>query len=190
MSQSRYLSALNSNDREELEQRLHQRQNGRCFICDKEIDLVLQKGQLDVDHIDPLREDGLDAENNFALTHATCNRSKGASNLQVARRLAEFERLQEEAQQTGKRGANLGDVLERHGGGQADLRLEIRNDSVEFSLSQTGDNAIYRAPLFRDKLSGMKTFFGQFPLERGPPRRGGLVAKVTRACTRGGDAVK
>ena len=165
MGQSRYLSALDSSDREQLEQRLHQRQNGHCFICDKQIDLVLHKGQLDVDHIDPLREDGLDAENNFALTHATCNRSKGASNLQVARRLAEFERLQEEAQQAGKRGANLGDILQRHGGAQADLRLEIRNDSVEFSLPQTGDNAIYRVPLFQDKLSGMNTFFGQFPLE-------------------------
>ncbi len=165
MGQSRYLSALNSNGREQLEQRLHQRQNGHCFICDKQLDLVLHKGQLDVDHIDPLLENGLDAENNFALTHATCNRSKGASNLQVARRLAEFDRLQEEAQQAGKRGTNLGDILKRHGGSQADLRLEIRNDSFEFSLPQTGDNTIYRVPLLHDKLSGMNTFFAQFPLE-------------------------
>ena len=165
MGQSRYLSGLNSDEREQLELRLHQRQNGHCFICDKQLDLVLHKGQLDVDHIDPLLKDGLDAENNFALTHAACNRSKGASNLQVARRLAEFDRLQEKAQQAGKRGANLGDVLERHGGSKADLRLEIRNERVEFSLPQTGDNDIYSVPLLHDKLSGMNTFFAQFPLE-------------------------
>ena len=72
---------------------------------------MLQKGQLDIDHIDPLAEEGLDAENNFALTHQSCNRSKGAANLQVARRIKEFERLQEEAKDSGKRGANLDDVL-------------------------------------------------------------------------------
>ena len=62
-------------------------------------------------------------KNNFALTHASCNRSKGAANLEIARRLAEFERLQEKAQETGKRGANLGDVLSRYGGGKALLRI-------------------------------------------------------------------
>ena len=118
-----------------------------------------------MDHIDPLLKDGLDAENNFALTHAACNRSKGTSNLQVARRLAEFDRLQEEAQQAGKRGANLGGVLERYGGGKSALRLEIRHKSVEFSLPETGGNDVYRVPLLHDKLSGMDTFFAQFPLE-------------------------
>ena len=165
MGQSRYLSRLSSEDREQLDRRLHKRQNARCFICDKQIDLVLHKGQLDVDHIDPLLEDGLDGENNFALTHARCNRSKGTSNLQVARRLAEFDHLQEEAQQSGKRGANLGDVLERHRGATAELRVQIRNGSAEFSLPQTGDNTIYQVPVLHDKLSGMDTFVAEFPLE-------------------------
>src|SRR2546425_7276874 len=111
MAHSKYLSGLNTDQREQLERRLHVRQGSRCFICDEKLDLVLHKGQLDIDHIDPLAGDGLDAENNFALTHASCNRSKGASNLEVARRLAEFERLQERAQKGGQRGANLGDVL-------------------------------------------------------------------------------
>ena len=109
----KYLGALTVEDRAKLEQRLASRQSGRCFICDDPLDLVLQKGQLDVDHLDPLAEDGLDAENNFALTHQSCNRSKGAANLHVARRIKEFERLQEQAQKEGKRGANLGDVLAR-----------------------------------------------------------------------------
>src|SRR5437870_1056121 len=126
---------------------------------------MLQKGQLDVDHVDPLAEEGLDAENNFALTHASCNRSKGAANLQIARRLAEFERLQTEAQQTGKRGANLGDILARHDGGKVSLRIRRAADVVEYVLSDTGDNTIRRMPIFRDKLSGMESFFATLPLQ-------------------------
>ncbi|HQI75866.1 MAG TPA: HNH endonuclease signature motif containing protein, partial [Candidatus Latescibacteria bacterium] len=93
MATSRYLAALSREQRDELEKRLLSSQSGRCFICNEPIDLTLQVGQLDIDHIDPLIEDGLDAENNFALTHSSCNRSKGDSDLRVARRLAEFERL-------------------------------------------------------------------------------------------------
>ena len=164
MGQSRYLSGLNGEQREQLEQRLHESQGKRCFICDQAVDLFLHKGQLEIDHIDPLLEDGFDAENNFALTHTSCNRSKGASNLRVARRLAEFDRLQEEAQQAGKRGANLGDVLARHGGGTAELTLQVLGNRVEYSLPHAGDNDIHHAPLLHDKLSGMNTFVGQFPL--------------------------
>ena len=164
MGKSQYLAGLDAEQRARLEQKLLARQSGRCFICDQPIDLVLHKGQLDVDHIDPLIEDGLDAENNFAITHASCNRTKGASNLQIARRLAEFERLQEQAQEGGRRGANLGDVLQRHGGAKASLRLRRDGHSVEYSLAATGDNTIRRAPVFHDKLSGMETFFASFPL--------------------------
>jgi hypothetical protein len=165
MSPSKYLGTLDPEARNKLEQRLLSRQSGKCFICDQPIDLMLQKGQLDIDHIDPLAEEGLDAENNFALTHQSCNRSKGAANLQVARRIKEFERLQEEAKDSGKRGANLGDVLAQHGGAKASLRLRTNADRVEFSLSEAGDNSIHAVPLLEDKLSGMRSFFAAFPLE-------------------------
>lgn len=164
MAQSRYLSGLDAEQRTKLEQKLLARQSGRCFICDDPIDLVLHKGQLDIDHIDPLVEEGLDAENNFALTHASCNRSKGAANLQIARRLAEFDRLQADAQKSGKRGANLGDVLAQHAGATSLLRLRRDGDHVEFSLAEAGDNRIRRVPVYRDKLSGMDSFFTALPL--------------------------
>ena len=165
MARSKYLASLTDEQRQQLEQRLHDRQTKCCFICGETIDFVLQKDQLDIDHIDPLSKDGLDAENNFALTHASCNRSKGVSNLQVARRIAEFERLQEEARQAGKRGANLGDVLERYGGAEARLRLRCQNGHAEFSLSEAGQNQRRRVSLLRDKLSGMQSFFASFPLK-------------------------
>ena len=165
MARSQYLSGLNAEQRTQLEQKLLTRQTGKCFICDEPIDLVLHKGQLDIDHIDPLIEDGLDAENNFALTHASCNRSKGASNLAIARRLAEFERLQEKSRKEGRRGANLGDVLERHEGGKSKLPIRKEDGFVSFSFPDIGDNSIRRVPVYRDKLSGMDTFFAVFPLE-------------------------
>lgn len=165
MGQSRYLAGLDTEQRAKLEQKLLERQTGRCFICDDPIDLMLHKGQLDIDHIDPLIENGLDAENNFALTHASCNRSKGAANLEIARRLAEFERLQTQAQAAGKRGANLGDVLARHDGAKALLRIRREAMHVEFSVPEAGDNGVRRAPIYRDKLSGMNSFFTALPLE-------------------------
>lgn len=165
MPRSKYLAALTAERRQKLQQRLHDRQSKRCFICNEPIDLVLDKGQLDIDHIDPLAEDGLDAENNFALTHASCNRSKGASNLTVARRIAEFDRLQERARQDRKRGANLGDVLDRYGGAKAELRLRCQDGYAEYNLSEVGATKLLRVPLLRDKLSGMQSFFAPFPLE-------------------------
>jgi hypothetical protein len=165
VTRSRYLTALSEDQRAQLEHRLLDRQNGRCFICDRPIDLMLHKGQLDIDHIDPLAEDGLDAENNFAITHASCNRSKGAANLEIARRLAEFSRLQEDAQKLGNRGANLGDVLGRHGGAKFLLRIKRKQTHVEYSLPEVGDNSIRSATLHRDKLSGMESFFAMLPIE-------------------------
>ena len=165
MATSRYLSSLDAPKREALEKKLLDRQSGRCFICDDQIDLVLHKGQLDIDHIDPHVEDGLDAENNFALTHQSCNRSKGASNLAVARRLAEFERLQQRAREEGKRGANLGDLLQTYEGSKQPLRLKHSDSHVEFSFAAVGDNAIRRSPVFSDKLSGMRYFFAVVPIE-------------------------
>ena len=49
MPQSRYLAGLDAEKRAKLEQKLLARQSGRCFICDEPIDLMLHKGQLDID---------------------------------------------------------------------------------------------------------------------------------------------
>jgi len=156
------LAALNNEERRALENRLLQRQSGKCFICDKVLDLVLHAGQLDVDHIEPLSRGGRDEENNFAITHLSCNRSKGASDLRVARRMAEFEQLQDSAREAGERGANLGHVLRRYGGAKANLKLKRSPDFVEFTFA---DEVIHRTPLYQDRLSGMDYFFSVLPIE-------------------------
>ena len=163
-SRSETLAALDSDARADLEQRLRDRQAGKCFICDEVIDLVLHAGALDIDHIVPVVEQGPDDENNFALVHAICNRRKGASDLRVARRMAEFEKLQTLAIERGERGANLGHVLEKYGGSQFPLPIRCVEDRVQYSFSSMGDAAVLESPLYEDPLSGMSYFFGVFPL--------------------------
>jgi len=158
------LSAMDKQARSGLDRRLLERQSGKCFICDEPIDLVLQQGQLDIDHIVPLAQQGADEENNFALTHASCNRMKGASDLRVARRLMEFDKLQTMAQKKGERGANLGHLLEKYDGAKWSLRLQRKDDWVEYSLAETGDRRILRAPVFKDTLSEMESCFTVLPL--------------------------
>ena len=155
------LADLSAEERSSLERKLFERQSSKCFICDRSIDLVLHEGELDIDHIVPLAEGGPDEENNFALTHAPCNRSKGASDLRVARRMSEFERLQDAARDSGKRGANLGDLLKKYGGSKSELKLKREKDFVEFVLD---DTEIQRLPIYKDRLSGMSYILAFLPL--------------------------
>src|SRR6266545_3834891 len=159
---SSFLDDLSPDQRHALENRLLERQSGKCFICNRPIDLVLHAGQTDIDHIDPLASEGRDEENNFAITHASCNRSKGASDLRVARRMAEFDELQEAAREAGARGANLGHVLRRYGGAKQNLRLKCAGAFAEFTLD---GEAIHQAEIYKDKLSGMDYFFAMMPIE-------------------------
>ena len=156
---------LTQEQREEITGILFERQSGLCYICDEPIDLVTQHGNLDIDHIEPLSEEGPDTGNNFALTHSSCNRSKGASDLRVARRLAELEKLRQQARDGGGRGANLGHVLAKYGGGKTRLRIKRGADFVEMSFPESGDNRIQSLPLYKDKLSGLEYFFTVVPLE-------------------------
>jgi len=162
---SEYLSALNEAQRADLEKRLQGRQTGRCFICEDQIDRVLHQGQLEIDHIEPLAIGGADDENNFALVHSICNRNKGASDLRIARRMAEFERLQKLAQDQGSRGVNLGHVLERHGGAKYPLRFKKDGSKLAYALNELGDTNIIEVPLYKDKLSEMDYCFVKLPLE-------------------------
>ncbi len=164
---SKYLSDLNSAGREQLERKLLDIQGLKCFICEREIDYDLQRGSLDVDHIQPLAELGPDDPTNFAITHAQCNRSKQAADLRVARVMARFAALQGAVQDAGRDAPNLGDLLALSAGNPQRLQLSIQDQRVRYGfpkLSGVDGTRIHETELYTDALSGMSYFFALMPL--------------------------
>lgn len=160
---SLYLSRLSVDQRTSLERCLWDVQHGNCFICEQLIDLVLHRSAIDIDHVQPTKLGGKDDSSNFALTHASCNRSKQASDLRVARVLAHFARISDECALS-NRGPSLDDIFQKHGGAQYEINMVVDNDVVKYSFSELGDSKIHSSPLYTDQLSGVKYFFARLPI--------------------------
>jgi len=133
---SRYLNSLNQIERMNLEKSLLETQNGVCFICGEPMDLKLHAGNLDIDHIEPMAIGGKDEPNNFGLTHSTCNRSKQASDLRVARILHKFGDIRDKYSDKGPNHPNLSDVFQEYGGEKYHLPLKISNGEVSYSFPE------------------------------------------------------
>lgn len=159
-----YLSRLNPEQRNQLIEKLFKSQNGNCFICEQKIDLKLHKNSIDIDHIVPTKLGGKDDPSNFALTHSTCNRSKKASNLQIAKILFHFNIIREKVLQE-NRGPNLDDILHEYNGSKWDIQFVAEDGFMKFSLPEIGNNEIIKTPIFQDDLSGFQYFFAKLPIE-------------------------
>lgn len=161
---SLYLNGLSVEQRQHLEATLLESQHNKCFICERVIDPDLHKGAIDIDHVEPLKVGGKDDPTNFAITHASCNRSKQATDLRVARVLARFERIREEVAKE-NRGPNLSDVFRHYGGAKYELPVKVVNHEVQVVCPELGRNEIERVPLYTDDLSGLRYFFLKIPIE-------------------------
>lgn len=160
---SKYLSSLSKEEYDSLTSKLYDIQNHTCFICCEPIDLTLHT--TNIDHIIPLANKGKDSEDNFALAHETCNKSKQDADLNIARILCRLQKIQELSQQTDKKAASLKQVLSSYNGSKFDFKYKIVGDQVEYSLSDFGDNGIYQSKIQTDKLSGFRTCFIELPVE-------------------------
>lgn len=161
---SLYLNRLSPKERELLIQNLYESQNSKCFICEEKIDLKIHAGALDIDHIIPTKLGGKDDPINFALTHSSCNRSKQASNLEVARVLHNFYKIRDEVI-VENRGPNLDDVFKKYGGSKYEIRLIKNGAKLSYALSDIGDNQIIELPIYTDELSDFQYFFTKLPIE-------------------------
>ncbi|MEQ1590892.1 MAG: HNH endonuclease signature motif containing protein [Thiobacillaceae bacterium] len=161
---SLYLARLKPDERQVLIAKLHATQHGNCFICEQTIDLVVHKDAIDIDHVVPLNDKGKDDPANFALTHASCNRSKQASHLEVARILRRFNRLKDKLAAE-NRSPNLGDLLLQAGGGNHMLGFKLSEHEVTYSLAELGNNTLLSIPVYEDELSGFRFFFAKLPIQ-------------------------
>ena len=151
-----------SNDREELKGRLWESQGGRCFIGGEEIDLELQK--VEIDHIIPRARGGKDHEDNYALVCEYHNRAKSDADLRVARCMAKYERIKDRYSSKGPQRPNLGDFLHEYGGGTDEIGAQVDGTSLRYTLPRAGPD-VHSSRIYTDKLCRMRHTFLELPIE-------------------------
>jgi len=161
---SLYLRRQTPEQRADLIRNLHQSQKGVCFICEEAIDLTIHKDSIDIDHVVPITMSGKDDPANFALTHASCNRSKQASNLEVAKVLRRLDKVRDGLANE-NRGPNLADILSLYGGAKHKTNFSRQNGKIRFACPELGLNQIIELPVYKDTLSGFEYFFTELPIE-------------------------
>lgn len=165
---SKFLSSLTKDEYDALTKKLYSIQNGKCYICRNNIDLDLHV--TNIDHVIPLANKGKDSEDNFALTHESCNKSKQDADLTVARALAQLTEIKHKIVD-GKLGndksetASLKHVFELIGGSKNSLHYKIKGDVFKYTFPEIGDERVYEIPIYTDSLSGEKTVFIELPIE-------------------------
>jgi hypothetical protein len=159
-----YLRNLSRDAYDELKRALWESQNQACYLCERPIDIDLQLSSTDIDHIVPIVGGGKDDPSNFALAHATCNRSKQASNLAIARMLARFSRIADKVGITPGR-PHLGDILDYVGGAKHSLKIDRDGSLLRFVFDEIADHEIRTSGISLDTLSGMEYSFIELPIE-------------------------
>ncbi|KAA6320754.1 hypothetical protein EZS27_029513, partial [termite gut metagenome] len=108
---------------------------------------------------------GKDSEENFALTHESCNKSKQDADLNIARLLHKLKKIQAETSTTENKSASLKHILQHFNGSKFDFKYTINENKLRYSFSDIGDNNIYETEIYTDYLSNEQTCFVLLPLE-------------------------
>ena len=161
MGNSKYLDSLSIDEKKALSQKLWSIQNHKCFICGGDMDLDVQK--TNIDHIRPLTNGGKDDPCNFGLTHEHCNKSKKDADLQVAKKLFQLSEIIQSATEKNET-PSLKHVLLANGGSKYKFKYKIEGSTITYSFDDIGDTHLYSSDIFNDTLSGEKTAFIKVPL--------------------------
>lgn len=160
------LDAMNKEEKSELIQRLHTAQNKLCYVCSKVINLRVH--QADIDHIHALSRDGVDDEQNWALTHASCNRSKGTRDLELQRILQRFKDHVESYSKPVVEGTirtfTVNEALNELHPERQEVAAAIKENIIEVSFNFDGKPQTEEFQLINDPANpGFRSFVGMIP---------------------------
>ena len=158
---SKYLSSLSEQEYKNLTNKLLNIQQRKCFICEKEIDAI---HETNIDHIIPLNLKGKDNDQNFALTHESCNKSKQDSHLQIARILCRLDQIQEKECKKDER-FSLKQVLSYYEGSKFDFKFKKESDYFEYNFQRLNENEGLKARIYKDYLSEEESVFIEIPIQ-------------------------
>ena len=162
------LDTLTKQERADLTQRLHTTQNGLCYVCNTVMNPSVH--QVDVDHIQALSRGGIDEEQNWALAHASCNRSKGTRDLELQRILYRFKNHVESYGNPSVEGVvrsfTVNEALSELYPERQEVGAVIKNGNVQVSFNLAGRPHTEEFPLIEDSgLPGIRSFVGMIPFE-------------------------
>jgi len=160
---SKYLNDLSKEKYDELTKKLLAIQSTTCFICQEEIDVGIHS--TNIDHIVPLTNKGKDSEDNFAVAHENCNKSKLDADLSIARLLHVLKKMQNEINSRENKSASLKHVLEHYNGSKYGFKYTIENSILKYSFEGVGDNKILTTSVFTDNISKEQYAFIDAPIE-------------------------
>lgn len=163
---SNRLETLRADEREALIRRLHAVQTQRCLVCDS--DIRLDQDRVDIDHIRALARGGLDEENNWAVAHESCNRSKGTRDLQVQRFLyvlkEHIDKYTNPARGELARNFTVGDALAEFYRVRDEVSVRLDDDSISLTFATNGKILVEKFPLLRDPNNpSIVSFIGMIP---------------------------
>lgn len=161
--------ALSEDERSKRISMLLTQQDGKCYICSKEINLALEK--VDIDHIRSKVSGGIDDINNLAVTHSSCNRSKGSRDLELQRVLYRFldhvRKYTEGINGETHRNFTAGDALQEIIPERREITVAIeKEDTIALSFTVDGKNVVQRYPLIADENDPrVRSFIGMIPFK-------------------------
>jgi len=155
------LDRLTAEERKELIQRLHRRQDGRSYISRKPIDLRAQ--EVEIDHIVSLDRGGIDNESNWGLVLKSENRSKGTKDLQLMRYIYQF-REHKDKYISSKRDFTFGDALKEFYPKRNTVKVEISGNIIKILFKEEENVKKLEFPLLVDEVDKtVKSFIGMLP---------------------------